>query len=152
MKLRHILCATVLLGLIVSSIWIVLAQEDQEAAEKAAISTVATELVNAALARDVDAIKANTDLPIVVIEGIGGRAQIVKEEDLEGLVQMVQAPAGVTLAIGKADVSLMGKTASAQIQLTMPNGPDLGTAGRCAFLLVKKDDAWRVKAASYYGY
>jgi hypothetical protein len=155
MSVRSTVCAAGLVGLVVVTMWMGFAQEATTGAEaeaKAAVVTAAMELVNAALARDVEGIREHADMPLLLIEGIGGRAVTVKDEELEGFVQMVYVPAGIVLEPGTAEVSLMGKTASAQIGLVMPGGPDLGLSGRCAFMLVNRDGKWKVKAAAYYGY
>lgn len=159
MKPRHVLFGMVFLALIGTSIWIAFAQDastplatSRESEERAQVVAVVMDMVDAALSQDVDAFAARTDPPVAMVEGITGRSRIVKKEEIEVLFQTVFVPGGVELEVSKAEVLLMGKTASAQMELALPGGPDLGLSGRCAFLLVKKEGEWKVKAAAYYGY
>lgn len=151
MKFRRTVFLIALVGLGLFSIWAALAQ-DREDTEKADVTAAAIRMVNSVLARDVQAFKAGADFPVVLIEGISGRSGIVKEDNIQEQLEKFYVPTGPEVDAQKAEVLLMGKTASAQVELAIPGEPDLGLSNRCAFLLVKKEGKWKVKAVAYYGY
>jgi len=150
-SLRRTLLFSALTLLILFSVWNTLAQE-REAAEKAEVTAAAIRMVNSVLTRNIQACKAYTDFPVVLIEGISGRSAVVKGDNVEEQLDKYYVPSGPEVEVQKAEVLLMGKTASVQIELAVPEELDVGLSNRCAFLLVKKDGKWKVKAVAYYGY